>query len=97
MPVDHQVLPREHVERDSEHETVNTLTVNPFVLPVQVEPVQTVLYGPGKTVVGADLLHPQLVFVAHRPAGARHVGHHHRVPLLRNLQHLHRLQYVFWR
>ena len=56
MPIDHQVLPRQHVERDSEHETVKTWLDTSSFLPVQVKPVQAVLYGPGETVVGADLL-----------------------------------------
>ena len=65
MPIDHEVLSCEHVERDSDEHKLESLLYFTLltVSPVQVKPVQAILDSPGKRVVGPDLAKSCSIFL----------------------------------
>ena len=65
MPIDHEVLSCEHVERDSDEHKLESLLYFTLltVSPVQVKPVQAILDSPGKRVVGPNLANCCYIFL----------------------------------
>ena len=67
MPIDHEVLSCEHVERDSEGQKLESLLYFTLLIvsPVQIEPVQAILDSPGKRVVGPNLANCCSIFLCY--------------------------------
>ena len=65
MPIDHEVLSCEHVERDSEGHKLESLLYFTLLIvsPVQIEPVQAILDSPGERMVGPNLANYCSIFL----------------------------------